>query len=246
MVPAIFVPWAERLVGATGVRRGDRVLDIACATGTVARLVARSLAGTGQVTGVDLDDALLKVARKASSSEGTTIDWRRGNASSLPFSSGSFDVVLCQQGIQFFDDRKSAMNEMYRLLAPGGRLGANVCGSLDRAPGYRALATALGHHIGRNAEAIIQSVFSLCDPNILRSLIEAAGFQRIDIRVDITSAHFFSVEDFARFYAVRMEAPPATTEAIIQDVAEDLHEYCNVSGLTFPIETLIATGRKRL
>jgi len=245
MVPAIFVPWAERLVDATGVERGNRVLDIACATGTVARLVARRLAGTGHVTGVDLDEALLKVARRTSSREGTTIDWRRGDASSLPFSSGSFDVVLCQQGIQFFGDRKSAMNEMCRVLAPRGRFGANVCRSLDQAPGYRALATALGRHVGRKAEEMIHGVFSLGDPDVLRSLMEAAGFQRIDIRVDIGSAHFLSVEDFPRTYAVLMEAAPAATEALIHDVVQDLQEYCDADGLTFPIETLIATGQKR-
>ena len=244
MVPAVFVPWARKLLDTTPVRQGDRVLDVACATGTVARLAAERLAGTGHVTGLDLDEKWLEVARKASVEEGTRIDWRCGSASSLPFPSDSFDVVLCQQGIQFFDDRKAAMHEMHRVLAPGGRFGASVFRLIDRSPGYRSLATALGRHVGQEAEAFTQRIFSLGDPDVLRSLMKSAGFQRIDVRPDVGNVHFLSVEEFPHVYAIGWGAHPTITEAVIHDVARDLQEFCDVDGLTFPMEALIATGAK--
>jgi ubiquinone/menaquinone biosynthesis C-methylase UbiE len=244
VVPAVFVPWAQTLLDTIGLQPGDRVLDVACATGTVARIAAERLAGTGLVTGVDLDKTLLEIAQKASPSGGTRIDWKCGDVSSLPFPENSFDVVVCQQGLQFFEDQKSAMSEMYRVLAPGGWFGANVCRLLDRAPGYRALATALGRHVSPQAEGLIRRVFSLSEPAVLRALMESAGFHRVDVRTDVGSAHFRSVEDFPRTYAALWEATPASTEALVRDVARDLKDYCDVNGLTFPIETLIATGRK--
>jgi hypothetical protein len=64
--------------------------------------------------------------------------------------------------------------------------------------------------------------------------------------LDIGDAHFLSVEDFPRTYAILTEATPAATEAIIHDVAQDLQEYCDADGLAFPIKTFIAAGRKRL
>jgi len=244
MVPAVFVPWTRRLLDATGVRPGDRVLDVACATGTVARLAAQRLAGTGHVTGVDLDKAFLAVARKASRDEGARIDWHCGNASSLPFSPGSFDVVLCQQGIQFFDDRESAVREMHRVLDTRGRLGVSVFRSIDRSPGYGSLATALGRHLGPRAEALTRRIFSLGDPEALRSLLQSAGFQRIDVRPDVGDVYFLSAEDFPHTYAAGWEAPPAATEAIIHEVVRDLRGYCDADGLTFPMETLMATAQK--
>jgi len=244
MVPAIFVPWARKLLDSTRVQKGDRVLDVACATGTVARLAAERLAGTGHVTGLDLGEEWLEVARKVPVEKGTRIEWRCGNATSLPFPSDSFDVVLCQQGIQFFDDRKSALDEMFRVLAPSGRFGASVFRSIERSPGYRSLATALGRHVGQRAEAMTQRIFSLGDPGVLRSLMTSAGFQHIDVRPDVGNAHFESVEDFPRVYSIGWDANPATTEAVVHDVARDLQEFCDVDGLTFPMEAIVATGAK--
>ena len=244
MVPAVFVPWARRLLDTTRVRQGDRVLDVACATGTVARLAAERLAGTGHVTGLDLGEEWLEVARKVPLKEDTRIDWRCGSATSLPFPSDSFDVVLCQQGIQFFDDRTAAVHEMLRVLAPGGRFGASVFRSMDRSPGYRSLATALGRHVGPRAEAFTQRIFSLGDPDVIRSLMKSAGFQQIDVRPDVGNVHFLSAEEFPRVYAIGWEANPAVTEAVVHDVTRDLREFCDVDGLTFPMEALIATGTK--
>ena len=196
------------------------------------------------MTGLDVDEQWLDVARKASVGSGLRIDWRCGNASSLPFPSDSFDVVLCQQGLQFFDDRKSAVHEMCRVLARDGRLGASVFRSIDRSPGYSSLARALGRHVGPKAEAFTQKIFSLGDPDVLRSLMQSEGFRHIEVRPTVRNVHFRSVEDFPHVYALGWEAPPAITKAVIDDVARDLRKFEGAHGVTFPMEALLATATK--
>ena len=120
MVPAIFARWAPDLVGAAGVRTGQRVVDVACGTGAVARLLAERVGTTGKVTGLDVNPAMLAVARLSAPSQ--SIEWLDGSAVKMPLPDAIFDAVVCQQGLQFFPDRPAALSEMRRVLKPGGRL----------------------------------------------------------------------------------------------------------------------------
>ena len=97
-VPAFFAQWAPILSAAAGVAPGHRVLDVACGTGIVARTVAAEVMPDGSVIGVDLNEAVLTVARRVS----PEIEFRQGEAAALPFESGSFDVVLSQMALMFF------------------------------------------------------------------------------------------------------------------------------------------------
>ena len=119
IVPAITAKWAEDLVDRVQPREGETVLDIACGTGIVARLAAKRM-GRGLATGLDLNAAMLAVARRAPT-EGAAIIWIEGSALDLPFPANSFDVVFCQQGLQFFPDQRKAPREIYRVLKGGGR-----------------------------------------------------------------------------------------------------------------------------
>lgn len=137
MVGAIFRPWAEDFLALAELRSDVRVLDVACGTGAVTRVVAGRVGGPGHVVGLDLSPGMLAVAR-ASSEPG--IEWREGNAMAMPFPDGYFDLVLCHQGLQFMPDRLAALREMRRVLVAGGRL---VLGVFCSSPGNVALA-----HIG--------------------------------------------------------------------------------------------------
>ena len=117
LVPAIFTAFAEELVEP--VQPGTRVLDVACGTGIVGRCAD---ARGARVTGVDLNAQMLDVAR----TEAPDIEWIEADAAALPLPDGSFDHVLCQQGLQFFADPAAAVEEMLRVRAPGGRLTVSV------------------------------------------------------------------------------------------------------------------------
>jgi SAM-dependent methyltransferase len=117
MVPVVFEPWATKLVDKAGLYPGCRVLDLACGTGVTARIAAQRVAPGGEVVGLDLNAAMLEVARSLEPVAGARIRWRRGDAEELPFSDVAFDAVLCHQGFQFFRDRLNACGAQKMILA---------------------------------------------------------------------------------------------------------------------------------
>jgi ubiquinone/menaquinone biosynthesis C-methylase UbiE len=119
LVEPLFRPFAEELLNRASLRPQDRLLDVACGTGIVARLAQQVIRAPGVVVAVDASPGMLAVARSVA----PAIEWREGDAARLPFASDpSFDVVTCHQGLQFFRDKPAALQEMHRVLAPGGRL----------------------------------------------------------------------------------------------------------------------------
>ena len=122
--PVIFVPWADELVRFADVAPGEVVLDVAAGTGTVSRAAARATGREGRVVATDIsEDMLAQVIRD---DEPAPVETVVCSATDLDLASGTFDVVLCQQGLQFFPDRAAAAGEMRRVLRPGGRVAAAV------------------------------------------------------------------------------------------------------------------------
>src|SRR5262245_28607289 len=112
MVPTLFAPCARILIQAADPKPNERVLDVGCGTGIVAREVASRVGTTTTVTGVDLSTDMLAVARAAARRENLTIEWREGNAEQLLCDDGAFDVVLCQFALMFVADKAAALSEM--------------------------------------------------------------------------------------------------------------------------------------
>ena len=125
------------------------LLDVACGTGAVIRLAAKQ-GHDGRLAGIDLNSGMLGVARSMPPN-GPPIEWYEGSALDLPFPAASFDVVLCQLGLQFFPDRPRALRQMARVLRPGGRAGLSVCSAIERTPAAHAFVQALDKHLGPDA-----------------------------------------------------------------------------------------------
>src|SRR5688500_16775452 len=113
-VPALFQEWAGRVADTAHIQLGQRVLDVACGTGVLARAAADRAGAGGSVTGLDINEGMLAVAAQ----KAPHIDWRQGQAEALPFEDGTFDAVVSQFGLMFFDDRAAAIREMRRVLRP--------------------------------------------------------------------------------------------------------------------------------
>src|SRR5215213_6034773 len=151
LVPAIFAAWAPILVDAANVRPDEHLLDVACGTGAVTRIAAERVGDGGRVVGLDVNGAMLGVARTSAVPAGASIEWCEASALEMPLPDAAFDVVLCQQGLQQFPDRPAALAEMRRVLRPGGRLAAAVWAEIEHSPGFAALVAALGRHVGEAA-----------------------------------------------------------------------------------------------
>ena len=183
LVPRVFDPFAEVLLDGVGLSAGLEVLDIACGPGTVSRRVAPRLGPEGRVTACDLSPAMLEVAAgKPALDDAAPITYLQCPADELDVPDGAFDIVLCQQGLQFFPDRLGALAEMRRALKPGGRAGVAVWCAIEECPFWDALATAVGWVLGKEAEIGFRSgPWGLPEADELARLFDAAEFVDVDV-----------------------------------------------------------------
>jgi ubiquinone/menaquinone biosynthesis C-methylase UbiE len=188
-VPALFQAWVDRVLDLAEVSFGDRVLDVACGTGVLARAAARRVGAKGSVVGLDPDAGMLAVAKRLAPS----VDWRQGAAEDLPAPDGSFDVVVSQFGMMFFTDPAEAIREMARVLIPGGRLAVAVWDALERSPAYSREVALLERLAGDRAAAALRAPFALGDGRELEDMFRAAGFESTRLVTETRPARFPSV-----------------------------------------------------
>ncbi len=249
LVPAMFAPWAANLIDLAQVEPGERILDVACGTGVVARMAATRTGIAGKVVGLDFSPPMLAVARALPPVAGAPIEWVEANALALPFAPAAFDMVFCQHGLQQIPDRPAALSEMRRVLAPGGRLAIAVWSRIEGSPGMAALVTALQRHVGAEAANNRRAPFALADAGELADLLDVAGFRDVHIHTRVEPARFSSPEALV---AAQLAATPvstigdlteATRGAIARDVRAMLQDYLRDDGMTVPMESHLAIGR---
>ena len=250
LVPAIFGPWAPQVVGLAAPAAGERVLDAACGTGVVARLAAERVGPTGRVVGFDLNPGMLVVARSLPVA-GVPIGWVQATAGRLPFPDGSFEVVCCQLGLQFFPDRSAALAEMARVLVAGGRLAVMVWRSIDHSPGFAVLAEALDRHVGPAAGTLMRAPFGLGEEGALGGLVAGAGFGEVTVDRQAGVVRFGSARELVVAYGAGSPlagpigaAGPAAQAGLVAEVQAALEGWQGTAGLAFPIEALLVRGRR--
>jgi SAM-dependent methyltransferase len=241
-VPALFEEWAVRVAGAAGVRDGQRVLDVACGTGVLARAAARR-AGAGSVSGLDRNPAMLGVARGIE----PAIEWREGRAEELPYADDAFDVVVSQFGLMFFDDPVRALREMIRVLRPGGHLAVAVWGALESSPGYAAMAALLERLFGERVALELRAPFRLGDRELLVSLLDQAGLAGAAIETVTGSARFPSLAAWIhtdiRGWTLADAIDDAELALLQREAADALAGFVgDDGGVAFAIEGHIATA----
>lgn len=247
-VPAIGQPLAIDLVESAGVRAGQRVLDVACGTGVVSRLSAERVGQTGRVAGADVNAAMLDVARSVSAGTEPPIEWYETAAEAMPLPDASFDVVLCQLGLQFMHDKEAALREMRRVLAPGGRVFISVPKLM---PFFGVMHAAIARHLDPDTAAFVQLVFSLGDAAELERLLDGAGFHDVGVDARIKTFHLPAAADFLWQYIQATPLAPAIMSAdedrraaLERDVVEGWQPWTGEGGMTYQQEMLVASGRR--
>jgi ubiquinone/menaquinone biosynthesis C-methylase UbiE len=254
LVPAITLIWASDLIDRVRPTQGERVLDIACGTGAVTRLAALRMM-SGRVVGLDLNPGMLGVARSVPDN-GAPIEWVEGSALSLPFDDRSFDVVLCQLGLQFFPNRPLAVSEMRRVLAPGGRVALSVYSSIEQTPAAHAFVQALDQRLGPDASKIKRAEHSFAQPDDLGVLMTVAGFESVNVSTVTQRITFPSVFDYVRFQLIATpmagllsNRPVVERETAIKDIATSTQllidaDMLRDGRLSFPQEAFVAIASR--
>lgn len=239
---------AERFLEQVVLRPSDRVLDVACGTGIVARLVAARVPAPSQVVGVDLNAGMVATAQRLGVEAGLSIVWKQGDATALPFASSDFDVVLCQQGLQFIPDRGQALREMRRVLVSGGMVGLNVFGVASEF--HVALSEGLSKYADASTAKLSLAPFGLSDPAVLRALFAEAGFREISLRSSSITRRVEPTQEWLLQYSsglpyaesiVGMEH--AARAAMLREIATKLKDHWAIDSFAVPCEVHFVFAR---
>jgi ubiquinone/menaquinone biosynthesis C-methylase UbiE len=251
LVPSIFRYWTPFLIERAAPKTGEKVLDVACGTGAAARAMVPLVGETGKVTGLDKNSAMLSVACRKFSEYCDEIDWWEGVAENLPFPWQSFDLVVCQQGLQFFTDRSAAAHEMQRVLRPGGRAVIAVWQSVEHHPFYHQVYSTIAARMGLTIASLAEP-HAFGDPHELSSLLHTAGFTHVHVD-SVTQDVFFPHPE--RFLELTFRATSAvlpiytmldaqhqssTLTAVKHELSSLIYAHTHNGVLTFPMKANIA------
>jgi len=176
-VPRLFEPWAKLVLDEARLQPGQALIDVATGPGTVARLAAPLLGPKGRILATDIAKPMLDIARaKPAQRDAAAIEYVESGAAPLAAPSGAFDVLICQQGLQFFPDRSAALREMHRVLKNGGRALIAIWAEIERNQIFAAFHRALGATVPAELAALITAPFSWYRAGELRAA--AAGLAR--------------------------------------------------------------------
>jgi SAM-dependent methyltransferase len=248
LVPALMEEWAPRVADAAGIRRGDRVLDVACGTGVLARAAASRVAHDGAVTGLDLNPGMLAVAARLS----PTIRWQQGSAQALPFPAQSFEAVVSQFGLMFFPDPVEALREMMRVLVPGGRLAVAVWASLADTPAYAAETALVDRLAGTAAGDALRAPFRLGEDGRVTELFAEAGITRAAVSLQRGRGRFPSIRTMVEvdlrgwLPIMGVELDEKLIAEILQQAEDALRPHVTeeAAGVAFDSPAVLATATK--
>jgi len=245
LVPAITGQWAAPMLDLAGVSAGQRVLDVACGTGVLARAAAERVGPTGHVVGVDLNPAMLTVAARIR----PDLEWREGDAANLPLEDERFDSALCLSALFFFPDVNAAVAEMARVVRTGGVVVIQTYASLDDQPVYGQFIETVLRYASEDARSLIDTYFSRGDLPALRQTFEGASL-RVEQTVSPMGVAAYGSWD--ELIATEVKSTPLVDrltddqlEQIRQDLESLLRRHQAPDGsLKLPIRSHLITGRR--
>jgi ubiquinone/menaquinone biosynthesis C-methylase UbiE len=248
--PLLFHGYADDMAARLVARPGMRVLETACGTGIVTERLAVRLAGQGSLVATDLNEPMLAyAAAKLRGAAG--VQWQPADATKLPFDNGSFDVVVCQFGLMFFPDKSAGMREAFRVLKPGGRFLVSVWDRLEDNPVPRITHETVATFFPSDAPQFYTIPYSQHDPEVVRGLLDGAGFvdvqwERIDrtgVSPSAADAAIGLIEGNPIHGAI-MERRPAALADIEAAVATNIASALGDCPLRCPLRSIFFSARR--
>ncbi|MGI9263490.1 MAG: class I SAM-dependent methyltransferase [Gammaproteobacteria bacterium] len=189
LVPLIFQPYAADLAARAQAHEPNALLEIACGTGVVTRVLADVLSPACTIEATDLNEAMVSHAESLGTSR--PVNWRQADVMSLPFEDDSFDVVVCQFAVMFFPDRVAAYREVRRVLRPGGKFLFNVWRDIETNEFANVVTRAVGGLYPDNPPLFLaRTPYGHGSRMEIQADVAAAGYEMCEIaqRDDISAA----------------------------------------------------------
>lgn len=250
---AIFTPLSAAVLERAAPKPGERVLDLACGTGVVTRQLPPLVGDTGTVVGVDVSAAMLAIGATKEAPVGCAITWREGNGSALvELDNGSFDLVVCQQGLQFFTERDSGASEMRRVLTSDGRAVVAVWQGIEQQGMFQQLVETQAHVLHIPLEAAARP-YSLGGATELEALFQDAGFETVEIVEHAVEVKLPEPAELARRTTLAVSAVmPQYTTSDLEEAAAEIHRiltpvlahYTHDDHVVFTMKTNIAIAKR--
>ena len=225
-----------------GVAEGDRVLDVGCGSGVVARAAHRAVGPSGMVTGIDPNDGMLAVASLAEPG----VTWMKGVAEDLPIAAATMDRVICQFALMFFTDRARAVAELARVTRPGGTVVVSTWAALDTTPGYAAMVGLIREVAGDEPADALLAPFTVGTESALREIMEKT-FPEVQVRRWDGTARFPSVTDWLdtdiKAWTLAPFIADDAYDALRVRATRDLARFCEPDGsVCFPAPAVVANA----
>lgn len=240
-------PAHDRMLAMARLRPGEQVLDVACGTGLVTFRAAAMVGPGGTVTGTDLSGEMIAAAIRAAAASGEDrARFERADAEELPFADRSFDVALCGLGLMYVPDPVRALQEMRRVLRPGGRAAVAVWGA-RQACGWAEIFPITDSRV---ASDVCPQFFRLGTQDMLAQTLARAAFTAVEVRRLATVLRYDSAE--AALAAAFRGGPvalaygrfdAATREAVHAEYLASIARYRVGDGYQIPGELVVAAGR---
>lgn len=242
-------PAQKKLISHADLQKGQSVLDISCGTGLVTLPIAKAVAPVGKVTAIDLSEGMLEKARaRANEHKINNISFQQMDAESLDFAENSFDVVVCSLGLMYFPNPQKALQEMFRVLKPGGRASALVWGNRNKC-GWADIFPIVDRRV---ASDVCPLFFQLGGKHALERAFTKAGFGDVISQRFSLMLHFNDEEEacIAAFLggAVALayqKFDNQTQREADQEYLASIKQYRNEKGYDVPGEFVVASGFNR-
>jgi ubiquinone/menaquinone biosynthesis C-methylase UbiE len=245
IVPAYTGAWAKEIVNRACLSEGEKILDVACGTGLVARIASEKQSSTDLIYGLDVNEVMVKKAQEIEEN----IKWHHSDVTDMPFPNNHFDVIFCQQGLQYFPDPALALKEMNRVLAGNGRILLSVWRPIEYSPFYASLYKVLEKYISIKAASTLSGAFNFGDLRKLKTLFANAGFNNININIVIKQMSYSPFDEFVvggmmatPFFKDIQEMNESKREKMLLEIYKSNQDYIDDNGLAAPLESYIVNA----